>query len=91
MRLQTSIKLLLKENPVLPNVFNFNGKCLLRSLKKEAAHLGYQDSQGDFGLSPSKDNADLLKVGKELSTESKVLGLSPGADPFDVDSLQGEF
>lgn len=89
-RLQTSIKLLLTENPVLPNVFNFNGKCLLHSLKKEAAHLGYEQSQTDFG-SPSKQNIDILKVEKGFSTDSKVMALSPGADPFDVDSLQGDY
>ena len=44
-RLETSIKLLLRENPVLPNVFNFNGKCLLNSLRKEASMLGYEASE----------------------------------------------
>lgn len=57
-RLQTMIKLLLKENPVLPNVFNFNGKCLLNSLRKESSLLGYEQSEIDES-SPSKTNKDL--------------------------------
>lgn len=50
--------------------------------------MGYEASDTDLG-SPSK-NRDLLKVGKDFSTDSKVLALSPGADPFDVDSLQSK-
>ena len=75
LRLQTAIKLLLKENPVLPNVFNFNGRCLLQSLRKEAKNLGYEESVAD-AHSPSKKNID---------SSSKMVPLSPGADPFDVD------
>ena len=34
-RLQIGIKLLIKENPVLPTGFKFNGICLLEKMKRE--------------------------------------------------------
>ena len=34
-RFIVNIVLLIKENPVLPFSFNFGGKCILESLKKE--------------------------------------------------------
>jgi hypothetical protein len=38
-RLLVSIKLLLKENPVLPTSFNFNGECLIESLSREIREI----------------------------------------------------
>ena len=34
-RLQVAIKLLLKENPIIPNTFKFRGKCLIEKYKAE--------------------------------------------------------
>ena len=83
-RLKISIKLLLKENPVLPNAFNYKGTCLMETLQKELTAAGYEDlSEG-----PSSPTKRDLKMGAQHSTDSKVLALSPGKDPFDVESLQ---
>jgi hypothetical protein len=75
--------LLLKENPVIPNTFNYKGKCLLEQLNKELKMLGYESET--VPASPTKRD---LKMNHQVSTDSKVLALSPGKDPFDVDSLQ---
>lgn len=41
-RLYTQIKMLLKENPILPYAFNYKGSCLLEILIREQKELGLQ-------------------------------------------------
>ena len=48
-RLQIGIKLLLKENPVLPTAFKFNGVCLLEKLKREEKQF-LNKQMNDLGL-----------------------------------------
>lgn len=38
-RILVSIKLLLKENPVLPTSFNFKGECLIETLSREIREI----------------------------------------------------
>jgi hypothetical protein len=40
-RLLVTIKLLLKENPILPMAFNFKGQCLLETLMKNLKEMGH--------------------------------------------------
>jgi hypothetical protein len=39
-RALVAIKLLLKENPILPMAFNFKGKCSLETLMKDLREMG---------------------------------------------------
>mmetsp|Transcript_5194 Transcript_5194/g.8025 ORF Transcript_5194/g.8025 Transcript_5194/m.8025 type:complete len:136 (+) Transcript_5194:4610-5017(+) len=58
-RLRITIKLLLKENPILPNQFNFKGIDLLDAIKKEQKMLGV-DTTIDQDKTPSRErNLDL--------------------------------
>ena len=44
-RLRVTIKLLLKENPVLPVTFIYKGSCLLEALRKEQKALGIEEEE----------------------------------------------
>lgn len=52
-RLIVTIKLLLKENPVLPVSFNYKGTCLLAELRKEQKALGIEEDDAPIH-SPTK-------------------------------------
>jgi hypothetical protein len=73
--------LLLKENPVLPNAFNFKGHCLLQQLKMELRMLGFSEKSDDERESKSPTKRD--PQADVQTTDSKQLA----ADPFDVDDL----
>ena len=48
--------------------------------------LGFEDDISEIPSSPTKN---ALKIDNNCSTDDgKILALSPGQDPFDVDSLQ---
>ena len=88
-RLKVTIKLLLKENPILPPAFNFKGLDLMSVIRKEMKLMGDDTTTIDHHRTPRRGkNQDL----KDTSTESKLLPMSPDAlgkshDRFDVDSF----
>ena len=55
-RILVTIKLLLKENPILPTAFNFKGKCLLETLMKNLREMGHQVD--DIEIKKLKNNDD---------------------------------
>ena len=63
-RILVTIKLLLKENPVLPTAFNFKGKCLLESLMKNLRELGHQVD--DIEIKKFKNNDDNESVADSI-------------------------
>ena len=63
-RILVTIKLLLKENPVLPTAFNFKGKCLLESLMKNLRGLGHQVD--DIEIKKLKNNDDNESVADSI-------------------------
>lgn len=63
-RILVTIKLLLKENPVLPTAFNFKGKCLLESLMKNLRELGHQVD--DIEIKKLKNNDDNESVADSI-------------------------
>ena len=73
-RIIISIKLLLKENPVLPTSFIYKGSCLLLALKKQQKDLGIEVTDDTTTKSPHKDRK------RENSTDGKLTNLSPGGN-----------
>ena len=63
-RILVTIKLLLKENPVLPTAFNFKGKCLLESLMKNLREMGHQVD--DIEIKKLKNNDDNESVADSI-------------------------
>lgn len=51
-----TIKLLLKENPVLPTAFNYKGNCLLETLMKNLREMGHKVD--DIEIKKLKNNDD---------------------------------
>jgi hypothetical protein len=51
-RILITIKLLLKENPILPTAFHYKGKCLIEQLIREQRELGIEPTE--ITRSPSK-------------------------------------
>jgi hypothetical protein len=55
-RILVTIKLLLKENPILPTAFNFKGQCLLETLMKNLKEMGHKVA--DVEIKKTKNNDD---------------------------------
>lgn len=51
-RLLVSIKLLQKENPVLPLTFNYKGHCIKEKIKRELRELGQTIADDETTKSP---------------------------------------
>lgn len=54
-RILVAIKLLLKENPVLPMAFNYKGKCLIETLMRNLREMGHNINESDI---KKKNNDD---------------------------------
>lgn len=63
-RILVTIKLLLKENPVLPTAFNFKGQCLLESLMKNLREMGHKVD--DIEIKKLRNNDDNESVADSI-------------------------
>lgn len=64
-RILVNIKLLQKENPVLPLTFNYKGHCIKEKIKRELRELGHSIADDDPrspGLSKTGTNSDLAMI-----------------------------
>ena len=77
-RLLVAIWLLLRENPILPLSFNFNGECMLLKLKKE--RLAYRSKQKEENGKNGKRNKDLEM--EELESVPSIMIRKQSSEEF---------